>query len=34
VQSWPEKQAVLGAIKGTAGVRTVEDRLSISPFVM
>ena len=33
VQSWPEKQAVLGAVRGTAGVRSVDDRLSISPFV-
>jgi osmotically-inducible protein OsmY len=32
VQSWPEKQAVLGAIKGTAGVASVEDRLRITPF--
>lgn len=34
VQSWPEKQAVLGAIKGTVGVRSVDDRLSIVPFVL
>lgn len=34
VQSWPEKQAVLGAVKGTAGVASVEDRLRIVPFVM
>ena len=29
VHSWTEKQAVLGAAKGTAGVREVEDRLRI-----
>jgi len=29
VQSWAEKQLVLGAVKGTAGVRKVDDRIAI-----
>ncbi len=33
VHSWPERQAVIGAVRGTAGVRTVEDHLRISPAV-
>jgi osmotically-inducible protein OsmY len=32
VHSWPEKQAVLGAVKGTLGVGTVDDRLQVAPF--
>lgn len=30
VQSWPEKEAVLGAIKGTVGVESIEDCLRIA----
>lgn len=33
VNSWQEKQTVLGAAKGTAGVRTVDDRLQVGIFV-
>ena len=32
VRSWAEREAVIGAAKGTPGVRTVEDRLRIEPF--
>lgn len=32
VRSWAEKNAVLGAAKGTPGVRGVEDRLLIQPY--
>lgn len=31
VDSWPEKQAVLGAVKGTRGVGAVEDKVHITP---
>lgn len=31
VHSWAERQAVIGAAKGTPGVRSVEDRLRIEP---
>ena len=31
VQSWTEKQTVLGAVKGTPGVRSVKDDLRIAP---
>jgi osmotically-inducible protein OsmY len=31
VSSWPEKQAVVGAVKRTAGVRAIEDRLRVEP---
>ena len=31
VGSWAEREAVLGAAKGTRGVRSVEDRLKIRP---
>ncbi len=31
VRSWAEKQAVLGATKGTKGVRFIDDHLSIEP---
>lgn len=31
VDSWPEKQAILGAVKGTRGVGALEDRLHITP---
>ncbi len=31
VQSWQEKEAVLGAIRGTRGVRSVADHLRIQP---
>lgn len=31
VHSWPERQAVIGAVRGTPGVRTVEDHLRIAP---
>ena len=32
VHSWAEKEAVLGAVRGTPGVRTVESHLVIEPF--
>lgn len=32
VRSWDERRAVVGAVRGTAGVRRVEDRLHIDPF--
>jgi osmotically-inducible protein OsmY len=31
VHSWTEKETVLGAARGTPGVRTVDDRLRIEP---
>jgi osmotically-inducible protein OsmY len=31
VHSWAERQSVLGAVKGTRGVRNVDDRLSVEP---
>jgi osmotically-inducible protein OsmY len=31
VASWSERQAVLGAAKGTPGVQRIEDRLQIAP---
>ena len=31
VNSWAERQSVVGAAKGTRGVRSVDDRLSIEP---
>jgi osmotically-inducible protein OsmY len=31
VHSWPERETVIGAAKGTPGVREVEDRLRIEP---
>lgn len=33
VRSWSERRAVVGAAQGTPGVRRVEDRLHIDPFV-
>jgi osmotically-inducible protein OsmY len=33
VHSWAGIQAVIGAAKGTPGVRTVQDRLRIEPYV-
>lgn len=33
VRSWAEKQAVTGAVRGTRGVRTVDDKLQIEPYV-
>jgi osmotically-inducible protein OsmY len=32
VHSWPEKEAVLGAVRHAPGVRKVADRLRIEPF--
>jgi osmotically-inducible protein OsmY len=32
VHSWAERDAVIGAARGTHGVRNVEDRLSIRPY--
>ena len=29
VDSWAERQAIIGAVKGTAGVRAVDDRLRV-----
>jgi osmotically-inducible protein OsmY len=31
VQSWAEKEIVIGAVRGTPGVRAVDDRLRIEP---
>jgi osmotically-inducible protein OsmY len=31
VHSWTERQAVVGAAKGTPGVRSVDDKLRIEP---
>lgn len=31
VRSWAEREAVIGAAKGTPGVRSVEDKLQIEP---
>ena len=33
VRSWPERQAVVGAAKGTPGVRSVDDKLRVEPYV-
>jgi osmotically-inducible protein OsmY len=33
VHSWAEKKAVIGAAKGTHGVRIVEDHLRIAPYI-
>jgi len=33
VQSWAERQAVIGAARGTPGVRNVEDKLRIEPSI-
>lgn len=33
VHSWAERDAVVGAAKGSRGVRSVEDRLRIQPYV-
>jgi osmotically-inducible protein OsmY len=32
VRSWAEKNAVIGAAKGTRGVRSIDDRLRIEPY--
>jgi osmotically-inducible protein OsmY len=32
VRSWAEREAVVGAAKGTPGVRTVQDQLHIEPY--
>lgn len=32
VHSWAEREAVIGAARGTAGVRAVEDQLRIEPY--
>jgi osmotically-inducible protein OsmY len=32
VRSWAEKEAAIGAARGTAGVRDVEDHLRIEPY--
>ena len=32
VHSWTEREAVVGAAKGTRGVRNVEDHLRIAPY--
>jgi osmotically-inducible protein OsmY len=34
VDSWPEKQAVLGAVKGTRGVGAVNDELRVTPHAL
>lgn len=33
VHSWTERQTVLGAVTGTKGVRSVDDRLQVEPHV-
>lgn len=32
VHSWAERQSVVGAVKGTPGVRSVDDRLTVEPW--
>lgn len=32
VHSWAERDAVVGAARGTRGVRSVENQLSIRPY--
>jgi osmotically-inducible protein OsmY len=32
VRTWPEKQAILGAVSHAPGVREVKDRLTVSPW--
>jgi osmotically-inducible protein OsmY len=32
VHSWAEREAVIGAAKGTLGVRAIEDHLRIEPY--
>jgi osmotically-inducible protein OsmY len=32
VHSWAEKRAVIGAAKGTPGVRSVDDHLRVEPY--
>jgi osmotically-inducible protein OsmY len=32
VHTWSEKQAVLGAVRGTRGVREVVDRVTVQPY--
>jgi osmotically-inducible protein OsmY len=32
VRTWPEKQAILGAVSHAPGVREVRDRLSVNPW--
>jgi hypothetical protein len=31
VHSWKEREAVLGAVKGTRGVRTIDHTIRIDP---
>jgi osmotically-inducible protein OsmY len=33
VHSWAERQAVIGAAKGTPGVRIVDDKLRVEPYI-
>lgn len=33
VRTWAEREAVIGAARGTPGVRTVEDELRIEPYL-
>jgi osmotically-inducible protein OsmY len=32
VRSWAERRAVIGAVRGTPGVRSVEDHLLLQPY--
>lgn len=32
VSTWAERQAVIGAVRGTPGVQTVEDHLRTDPY--
>jgi osmotically-inducible protein OsmY len=32
VRTWPEKQAILGAVSHAPGVRDVKDKLAVNPW--
>jgi osmotically-inducible protein OsmY len=34
VRSWREREAVLGAVKGTAGVRTIDHTIRVDPYAV
>ncbi len=34
VGSWSERQAVIGAVRGTPGVKAVDDKLRIEPYAL
>lgn len=33
VRSWREREAVLGAVKGTPGVRAIDDTIRVEPYL-